>query len=94
MEKTQNAFVEPAEFGWSDLGTWGSLHTLTSHDDYENAVIGDNVSMIESSGCMVRVPRQKKVIIQGLKDCIVAEHNDTLLICQLKEEQRIKEWSN
>ena len=94
MEKTQNAFVLPAEFGWSDLGTWGSLHTLTVHDESDNAVIGDNVSMIESSGCMVRVPNQKRVVIQGLKDCIIAEHNETLLICQLKEEQRIKEWSN
>lgn len=94
MEHTQNAFVLPAEFGWSDLGTWGSLHTLTPHDDSNNAVIGNNVSMIESSGCMVRVPHQKRVVIQGLKDCIIAEHNGTLLICQLKEEQRIKEWGN
>ena len=94
MEHTQNAFVLPAEFGWSDLGTWGSLHTLTVHDEWDNAVIGNNVSMIESSGCMVRVPNQKRVVIQGLKDCIIAEHNDTLLICQLKEEQRIKEWNH
>ena len=93
MEKTQNAFVLPAEFGWSDLGTWGSLHTLTAHDEWDNAVIGDNVLMIESSGCMVRVPHQKRVVIQGLKDCIIAEHKDTLLICQLMEEQRIKEWN-
>ena len=94
MEKTQNAFVLPAEFGWSDLGTWGSLHSLTAHDEWDNAVIGDNVSMIESSGCMVRVPHQKRVVIQGLKDYIIAEHKDTLLICQLKEEQRIKEWNH
>ena len=94
MEKTENAFVQPAEFGWSDLGTWGSLHTLTPHDDSENAVIGERVTLIDSSGCMVRVPREKRVVIQGLKDCIVAEHNDTLLICQLKEEQRIKDWAN
>ena len=92
MEHAQNSFVLPVEFGWSDLGTWGSLHTLTPHDDSANAVIGDNVTMIESSGCMVRIPHQKRVVIQGLKDCIIAEHNDTLLICQLKDEQRIKEW--
>ena len=94
MEKTKIAFVQPAEFGWSDLGTWGSLHTLTAHDEAGNAVIGDGVTLIESTGCMVRVPHTKKVVIQGLKDCIVAEHNDTLLICQLQEEQRIKEWHN
>ena len=92
MEKTSLAYVMPAEFGWSDLGTWGSLHLLSSNDENDNAVIGNNVKMIESSGCMVRMPQDKTVVIQGLKDCIVAEHDNTLLICQLSEEQRIKEW--
>lgn len=92
MEKTELAYVMPAEYGWSDVGTWGSLHTLTPHDESENTVVGDGVKMVECSGCMVRMPKQKQVVIQGLKDCIVAEHNDVLLICQLSEEQRIKEW--
>lgn len=92
MERTDKAYVLPAEFGWSDLGTWGSLHSLTSHDENDNAVIGTNVKMVECSGCMVRMPKDKHVVIQGLKDCIVAEHDNTLLICQLSEEQRIKEW--
>lgn len=92
MEKTDKAYVMPAEYGWSDVGTWGSLHTLTLHDENENAVVGDGVKMVESSGCMVRMPKDKQVVIQGLKDCIVAEHNNVLLICQLSEEQRIKEW--
>ncbi len=92
MEKTDVAYVLPSEFGWSDLGTWGSLHTLSHKDSQNNAVIGDNVKMIESEGCMVRVPKGKQVVIQGLKDCIIAEHNDVLMICQLHDEQRIKEW--
>lgn len=92
MEKTDLAYVMPAEYGWSDVGTWGSLHTLTPHDESENAVIGDGVKMVESSGCMVRMPKDKQVVIQGLKDYIVAEHENVLLICQLSEEQRIKEW--
>lgn len=92
MEKTSIAYVMPAEFGWSDLGTWGSLHTLTPHDENENVVVGNNVKMVESTGCMIRMPNDKQVVIQGLKNCIVAEHNDVLLICQLSEEQRIKEW--
>ena len=92
MEKTDKACVMPAEYGWSDLGTWGSLYSLTPHDDDNNAIIGNNVKMVESTGCMVRMPNDKPVVIQGLKDCIVAEHNNTLLICQLSEEQRIKEW--
>ena len=94
MEKTDIAYVMPAEYGWSDLGTWGSLQALTAHDDNNNAVIGNNVKLVESSGCMVRMPDDKPVVIQGLKDCIIAEHDNTLLICQLSEEQRIKEWHN
>lgn len=92
MEKTNLAYVMPAEYGWSDVGTWGSLHTLTPHDENENAVVGDGVKMVESKGCMVRIPKGKQVVIQGLKDYIVAEHNNVLLICQLSEEQRIKDW--
>lgn len=92
MEKTDKAYVLPAEFGWSDLGTWGSLHSLSEQDESQNTVIGNNVKLVETSGCMVRMPQDKQVVIQGLKDCIVAEHNNTLLICQLCEEQRIKEW--
>ena len=92
MEKTNIAYVMPSEYGWSDLGTWGSLHSLTHRDENNNAVIGDGVKMVESSGCMVRMPQSKPVVIQGLKDCIVAEYDNTLLICQLSEEQRIKEW--
>ena len=92
MEKTELAYVMPAEYGWSDVGTWGSLHTLTTQDENNNAVVGDCVKMVESKGCMVRMPQNKQVVIQGLENCIVAEHNNVLLICQLSEEQRIKEW--
>ncbi|MBP5344862.1 MAG: mannose-1-phosphate guanylyltransferase [Bacteroidales bacterium] len=92
MEKTKLAYVMPSEFGWSDLGTWGSLHTLLPQDADGNAVVGDQVKVIESSGCMVRVPNGKQVVIQGLDDVIVSEHNGVLLICKLSDEQRIKEW--
>lgn len=92
MEKTDIAYVMPAEYGWSDLGTWGSLHALIQHDDNNNVVIGNNVKLVESTGCIVQMPNDKPVVIQGLKDCIVAEHNNILLICKLDEEQRIREW--
>lgn len=92
MEKTSLASVLPIEFGWSDLGTWGSLHTLTAKDENNNAIIGDSVKLIESNGCMVRMPKGKQVVIQGIENCIVVENNGTLLICKLEDEQRIKEW--
>jgi len=92
MEKTKKAYVLPAEFGWSDLGTWGSLYTLSEHDERNNAVIGNNVRLIDAEGCIVQVPDGKQVVIQGIHDCIVAERDNTLLICKLDSEQRIKEW--
>lgn len=93
MEKAKDIFVFPADFGWSDLGTWGSLHGLLKQDEERNAVIGDNLKIIESEGCIIHVPLDKKVVIQGLYGYIVAEKNGTLLICKLSEEQRIKEFS-
>ncbi len=93
MEKAEEIFVCPADFGWSDLGTWGSLLTQTKHDLYGNSCIGENISMIESHNCIVHTTEAKKVVVQGLDDYIVAEKDGTLLICKLSEEQRIKQFS-
>ena len=93
MEKAEEIFVCPADFGWSDLGTWGSLHGQTKKDLYGNATIGENINMIESHNCIVHTAQEKKVVIQGLDGYIVAEKDDTLLICKLSEEQRIKQFS-
>jgi mannose-1-phosphate guanylyltransferase len=93
MEKAEEIFVCPADFGWSDLGTWGSLHQLSQKDLYGNACIGSNISMFESHNCIVHTTQEKKVVIQGLDGYIVTECDDTLLICKLSEEQRIKQFS-
>lgn len=93
LEKADEIFVMPADFGWSDVGTWGSLISLAQKDANGNAVVGQNVSLYETSGCMVHTTEERRVVIQGLKNCIVAEKDGTLLICQLSEEQRIKEFS-
>ena len=93
MEKAKNIYVLPAEFGWSDLGTWGSLHTLLDSDNNRNSVIGDSVRMIESDNCMVHLPSGKKAVLHGLNGFIVAENNGVLMICKMEEEQRIKEFS-
>lgn len=92
MEKTPLAYVMPAEFGWSDVGTWGSLLNISNKDSHNNAIMGDNIKMIESNGCMVCLPKYKHVVIQGLNDFIIAEHNDVLMICRIKDEQQIKDW--
>lgn len=93
MEKADEIFVCPADFGWSDLGTWGSLQTHTQKDLYGNSCIGNNIKVIESMNCMIHTTQEKKVVVQGLDGYIVAENNDTLLICKLSEEQRIKQFA-
>lgn len=93
MEKADEIFVFPADFGWSDLGTWGSLLANSPKDPHGNALIGKNIKMYESRNCVVHTTQEKKVVIQGLDGYIIAEKDDTLLICRLTEEQRIKEFS-
>ena len=93
MEKAEEIFVCPADFGWSDLGTWGSLLLQSKKDLYGNACIGPDVTLFESHNNIVHTTQEKKVVIQGLDGYIVAENNDTLLICKLSEEQRIKQFS-
>ena len=93
MEKAERIYVLPAEFGWSDLGSWGSLHSLLLKDNRNNAIVGENIRLYECNNCIVHTPHLKQVVIQGLDGYIIAEKEGTLLICKLAEEQRIKEFS-
>ena len=93
MEKADEIFVCPADFGWSDLGTWGSLLMQTKRDLYGNSVIGENVKLFDTHDCIIHTTEEKKAVVQGLDGYIVAEKNGTLLICKLSEEQRIKQFS-
>jgi len=92
MEKADNVYVVNADIGWSDLGTWGSIYTHLKHDEHHNAVIGKNVMLYDSEECIVSVPKEKLVVLQGLKGYIVVEANDSLLICKKSEEQKIKQF--
>lgn len=94
MENAEEIFVFPADFGWSDLGTWGSLLLQSQRDMYGNGLIGKNIHTFECHNCVVHTAQEKKVILQGLDGYIVAEHDDTLLVCKLSEEQRIKQFQN
>lgn len=93
MEKATNIRVHSANFGWSDLGTWGSLHEQLDKDINNNALIGEDIKMIESENCIVHVAQGRRYVIQGLNNYIIAEKNNTVLICDKSQEQRIKEFS-
>lgn len=92
MEKADNVYVLPSDFGWSDLGTWASVYTLAEKDYVGNVVIpSETVIMYDSSNCMVNVPQDKLVILQGLHDYIVVDDNNALLICPRDKEQSVKQ---
>ena len=83
-------FTYPADFGWSDLGNWQSLHEKLQKDADNNASVG-NIHFYESSNCVVHAEDARKVVIQGLDGYIVSEKGGQILICRRSEEQRIKE---
>lgn len=92
MEKADNIYTLPAEFGWSDLGTWGSLWTLKEKTEEGNAIVGTDVRMIDSSDCIVHAPGLSKVIVQGLEGYIISQHGDRLLVCRKDHEQKITDY--
>ena len=94
LEKSDEIYVFPADFGWSDLGTWGSLHVQMEKDLMGNVTIGNDISLYESRNCVVHTTEEKKVVIIGLEGYIVAEKDNQLLICKLEDEQRIKEFAD
>ena len=94
MEKADEIFVLPADFGWSDLGTWGSLRERTPKDVNGNACIGEKIDLYDSHDCIVHTTQERRVVVQGLDGYIVAEHDDTLLICRLSDEQLIRQFAS
>ena len=90
LEKAEEIFVFPADFGWSDLGTWGSLYEQMSQDLNKNVCIGEDIRLYDTRNCVIHTTQEKKVVVMGLDGYIVAEKDNALLICRLSEEQKIK----
>jgi mannose-1-phosphate guanylyltransferase len=94
LERADNVFVVSADIGWTDLGTWGSLREQSLRAGEANALVGNRILALESEGCLVHVPNNKPVVLQGVKDLLVVESNGVLLICPVQDEQKIKEVVN
>ena len=91
MEKSQNVEMVMTDFGWSDLGTWGSLYEHINWDADQNAVIGKNVYMFNGHNNMIRNSGGKNLVIRGLDDYIIVQTESATLICPKSEEQEIKQ---
>jgi mannose-1-phosphate guanylyltransferase len=94
MEKADNVYVFIAELGWSDLGTWGSLFEVRTKEADNNALVGKNVMLYDTSNCIINIPAEKLVVIQGLNDYIIAESDNALLICKKSDEQQLRQIVN
>jgi len=94
MEKAKNVYVLESDFGWSDLGTWGSLFDIRPKDEHKNAIVGKNVIAFNTKNCIVNMPGDKLVVLQGMDDFIVVEDDGILLICRKEDEQHIREIVN
>lgn len=94
MEKSDKVHVYCTEFGWSDLGTWGSMYQHSEKDCNQNAIQGKNVMLYDSKECLINVRDEKLVVLQGLKEYIVVETENTLLVCRKKDEQEIRKIVN
>lgn len=92
MERADNAYVRRGDFGWSDVGTWGSLYQHMRKDRYANAKPETGCYTYETRSCIVSLPREKVAVINGLKDYIVVDTPDVLMICPRSEEQNIKKF--
>jgi mannose-1-phosphate guanylyltransferase len=94
MEKAGNVFVICSEFGWSDLGTWGSLYNHLPVNQKGNAVIARKALLYDTSNSLISAPDGKLAVVQGLDDYIVVDTSDVLLICRKQDEQQIKNMLN
>ncbi len=92
MEKADNVYVIASDFGWSDLGTWGSLYEARTKNEQNNAIVGNNVLVFDTHNSIVTLPNDRIAVIQGLENYIIVEDNDVLLICQRDNEQHIREY--
>ena len=90
MEKSDNVYVIPATFDWNDLGTWGSLYDKLDKDESDNAVVNAKTLLEDASGNMIRSKKDKVVVVDGLKDYIIVDKDDVLLIYPKTKEQDIK----
>jgi len=91
MEKSPDTFTIPADFGWSDIGTWGSLFTHAKKDDNGNAKRGKVVS-VDNRNTIINIEEGTEAVVEGLEDYLVAYRDHSLLVCKLKDEQQIKVW--
>ena len=91
LEKAQNVSVVLGDLGWSDLGTWKSLYEVSPKDE-KSTVVDGNVILYDVKNTIIKTPKERLVVVQGLDGYIVAEYDNVLMICQKEQEQQVKQF--
>lgn len=94
MERSDNVYTIPAEIGWSDLGTWNSLHAYLEKDEHGNVLQGELLSVEKTDNCLIKLPKGVRSVIKGLENMILVLEDDVLLIYPKDDEQEIKNIRN
>lgn len=94
MEKASDVYVLCSDFGWTDLGTWGSLYEMSPKDEKENVTLKCKTVLYESEENIIALPPEKLAVIHDLKGYIIAESDNVLLICKRENEQKIRQYVN
>lgn len=94
MEKAENVYVQLCNFGWADLGTWGSLHEASPKDQNKNVIIKGNTLLYNCNNNIIAMPEGKLAVLQGLEDYLVADTKNVLLICRKDDESTIRRYVN
>jgi len=91
MEKAKNVYVALGDFGWSDIGSWNSLYEISEKNEDGNVVDG-NVLVYDSKNCIIKTPKDKLIIVEGLEDFLIAEYDNATIICRKDHESRFREF--
>ena len=94
MEKADNVYVQLCDFGWADLGTWGSLHDASPKDKQHNVIINGHTLLYDCSDNIIALPKGKLAVLQGLEDYLVADTDNVLLVCRKDDESTIRRYVN
>ena len=90
LKSRENVYVYPSNFGWSDLGTWGSIYSISEKDENQNIISGEKVIAYDCTNSIFNISNDKLLIAHGLDNYIVIESNNNILICKKEDEQEVK----
>ncbi|MEX2566919.1 MAG: mannose-1-phosphate guanylyltransferase [Cyclobacteriaceae bacterium] len=93
LEKSDEVFVVLGDFGWSDLGSWQNLYEISSKDSDQNTVNGEAL-LYDTQNCFIRLPPEKLVVVHGLKDYLISDNGNVLIICKLGDEEKFRQFVN